>query len=66
MDPHSLAWDDFKLVRLIAEAKSLAGAAQRLGVNHSTVFRRLGQLEEALGTKLFERHRTGYALTPAG
>ena len=66
LDPHTLAWDDFKLVRLVAEAKSLAGAAERLGVNHSTVFRRLGQLEEALGTKLFERHRTGYALTPAG
>jgi DNA-binding transcriptional LysR family regulator len=66
LNPQNLAWDDFKLVRLIAEAKSLAGAAERLGVNHSTVFRRLGQLEEALGTKLFERHRTGYALTTAG
>ena len=30
------------------------------------MFRRLGQLEEGLGVKLFERHRTGYALTPAG
>src|SRR3712207_2972998 len=66
LNSQTLAWDDFKLVRLIAEAKGLAGAAERLGVNHSTVFRRLGQLEEALGTKLFERHRTGYALTPAG
>jgi DNA-binding transcriptional LysR family regulator len=61
-----LAWDDFKLVRLVAQARGLAGAAERLGVNHSTVFRRLGQLEETLGVKLFERHRTGYALTPAG
>jgi DNA-binding transcriptional LysR family regulator len=66
LDPQTLAWDDFKLVRLIAEAKGLAGAADRLGVNHSTVFRRLGQLEEAIGTKLFERHRTGYAPTAAG
>jgi len=66
LDPQTLAWDDFKLVRLIAEAKGLAGAAERLGVNHSTVFRRLGQLEDAIGTKLFERHRTGYALTAAG
>jgi DNA-binding transcriptional LysR family regulator len=30
------------------------------------MFRRLGQIEEALGTKLFERHRSGYAPTPAG
>ena len=66
LNPNSLAWDDFKLVRLISEAKGLAGAAARLGVNHSTVFRRLGQLEDALGTKLFERHRTGYTLTTAG
>jgi DNA-binding transcriptional LysR family regulator len=66
LNPHSLAWDDFKLVRLISEAKGLSGAATRLGINHSTVFRRLGQLEGALGTKLFERHRTGYTLTAAG
>src|ERR671913_1425425 len=66
LDPQTLAWDDFKLVRLVAEAKGLGGAAERLGVNHSTVFRRLGQLEEALRVKLFERHRTGYALTSAG
>ena len=61
-----LGWDDFRLVKTIAEAGGLAGAAERLGVNHSTVFRRLGQIEEDLGVKLFERHRTGYALTPAG
>src|SRR5918912_219609 len=66
LNSQTLAWNDFKLVRLVAEAKGLAGAAERLGVNHSTVFRRLDQLEDALGTKLFERHRTGYALTPAG
>src|SRR3954465_14720060 len=61
-----LAWDDFRLVKTIAEARGLAGAAERLAVNHSTVFRRLGQIEEGLGVKLFERHRTGYALTAAG
>jgi DNA-binding transcriptional LysR family regulator len=64
--PQPLAWDDFRLVKSVAEARGLAGAAERLGVNHSTVFRRLGQLEQTLGVKLFERHRTGYALTPAG
>jgi DNA-binding transcriptional LysR family regulator len=45
----NLAWDDFRLAKAIAEAKGLAGAAKRLGINHSTVFRRLGQLEERLG-----------------
>jgi DNA-binding transcriptional LysR family regulator len=62
----NLAWDDFRLVKAVAEAKGLTGAAERLGVNHSTMFRRLGQIEDALGVMLFERHRTGYALTTAG
>ena len=61
-----LAWDDFRLVKAVTEAKGLAGAAEALKVNHSTVFRRLAGLEERLGIKLFERHRTGYALTAAG
>ena len=65
-DLQHLAWDDFRLVKTIAETHGLASAAERLGVNHSTVFRRLGHLEESLGVKLFERHRTGYALTAAG
>ncbi len=62
----NLAWDDFRLVKAIADTRGLAGAAADMGVNHSTMFRRLGQIEEALGTKLFERHRSGYAATPAG
>jgi DNA-binding transcriptional LysR family regulator len=62
----NLAWDDFRLVKAVADARGLTGAAERLGVNHSTMFRRLGQIEDALGVALFERHRTGYALTTAG
>ncbi|MFE1600880.1 LysR family transcriptional regulator [Methylobacterium sp. ID0610] len=61
-----LAWDDFRLIKAIADQRGLAPAAERLGINPSTVFRRLGQIEAALGTILFERHRTGYAPTPAG
>lgn len=66
-DPfRTLAWDDFRLVKAVAEAGGLTGAAAALGIAHSTAFRRLGQIEERLGTLLFERHRTGYAATPAG
>jgi DNA-binding transcriptional LysR family regulator len=61
-----LSWDDFRYVRAIADTKSLAGAADALGVNHSTVFRRLGLIEQELGTRLFERGRAGYSLTPSG
>jgi len=60
------AWDDIRLVGAVAEARGLPGAAARLGVDHSTVFRRLNQLEAQLGMPLFERHRGGYAATPAG
>src|SRR3954453_2381200 len=62
----NLAWDDFRLVKAIADAKGLPAAAERLGVNHSTVFRRLRQIEAALGVPLFERHRLGYVATSAG
>jgi len=58
-----LSWDDFRYVKAIAEARSLAGAADALAVNHSTVFRRLAQIEQQLGSRLFERGRAGYALT---
>src|ERR1700722_658432 len=61
-----IAWDDFRLVKSIADARGLPGAAAQLGVNHSTVFRRLAQIEELLGATLFERRRAGSALTPAG
>src|SRR4051794_24267144 len=61
-----LSWDDFRYVKAIADAHSLGGAAHSLGVNHSTVFRRLGQIEERLGSRLFERGRAAYALTPSG
>lgn len=61
-----IPWDDFRLVRAVAETGSLAGAAEQLAVNHSTVFRRLGTLEQQLGARLFERARAGYVPTPMG
>jgi DNA-binding transcriptional LysR family regulator len=61
-----LSWDEFRLVKAIAEAHSLGGAADLLGVNHSTVFRRLAAVEQAVGARLFERSRAGYEPTAAG
>jgi len=61
-----LSWDDFRYIKAIAETRSLNGAAQTLNVNHSTVFRRLGQVEQQLGSRLFDRGRSGYVLTPCG
>ena len=62
----TLSWDDFRYIKTIAGAGTLAGAAAALGVNHSTVFRRLAQIEDRAGAPLFERGRSGYALTARG
>jgi DNA-binding transcriptional LysR family regulator len=61
-----LNWDDFRLIRAVAEAGSLPAAAERLGLNHSTVFRRLRQIEAGLGFPPFERDRARLAPTAAG
>ena len=44
----------------------MRAAAKRLGVNHATVLRRIAQLEESLGTHMFEKLPSGYRLTSAG
>lgn len=62
----AMSWDDLRVVAAIAEAGSLPAAAARIGLDHSTVFRRLGRIEQALGLALFERRRDGYAATAAG
>ena len=59
-------WDDLRFALAVAETGSLAAAARRLGVNHTTVLRRVNGLEARLGVRLFERLATGYAPTAAG
>lgn len=62
----AFAWDDLRFVLAIARSGNLAAAAAALGVNHSTMFRRLNALEASLGSKLFERLPTGYRSTESG
>jgi DNA-binding transcriptional LysR family regulator len=64
--PHALDWDDLRLVLAVYREGGLSGAAKSLRLTHSTVFRRLGAIEQRIGVRLFERHRDGYAPTPAG
>jgi DNA-binding transcriptional LysR family regulator len=59
-------WDDARHFLAIHRKGSLSAAARQLGVNQSTVGRRLLTLEEKLGTKLFIRTRDGYRVAPAG
>lgn len=62
----SLNWDDFRLIRAVAETGTLPAAADRLGTAHSTVFRRLRAIEAALGCALFERAKAHLEPTQAG
>ncbi|WP_198368637.1 LysR family transcriptional regulator [Roseomonas rosulenta] len=60
-------WNDHRLVLAVTRAGSLTAAAKTLGVDHSTVFRRLAALEARLGLPLFERVAGGaYTPTEAG
>lgn len=59
-------WDHYRVFLAVARGGQLSGAARRLGVNHTTVARRLDALEAELGTALFERRPTGCVLTEAG
>jgi len=59
-------WDDLRYVLAVAETGSLSAAARRLGVNHSTVFRRIRTVEAQIGDRLFDRLPTGYAPTAVG
>ena len=59
-------WDDLQVFLAIARAGRISTAARRLGVEHTTVSRRLSALEDELGVPLFYRTTTGYLLTPHG
>lgn len=48
-------WNELRLVLAVVRTGGLIGAARRLGLDHSTVFRRLQALEKRFGQKLFER-----------
>lgn len=59
----NLAWDDVRVLLALLRTRSLAGAGKALGVDRSTMSRRVSTLEKALGAKLFLRTREG--LRPA-
>ena len=54
-----LDWDQVRVFLAVAREGQLAGAAGRLGLDVSTVSRRLDRLEDELGIVLFERSREG-------
>lgn len=59
-------WDDIRIFLAVARSGQILGAARRLGLNHTTVARRLTALETALSTTLLTRRTNGSTLTQAG
>jgi DNA-binding transcriptional LysR family regulator len=58
-------WDDLRYFLALSRAGSVSRAGKALGVNHTTVARRIGTLENELKTRLFERTSEGYEMTQA-
>ncbi|MFN4326309.1 MAG: LysR family transcriptional regulator [Azonexus sp.] len=61
-----LQWDDIRYFLELARNGSLSGAARHLGVEHSTVARRVEALEQSLGIRLFDRLPKAWSLTAEG
>src|SRR5262245_6234723 len=57
---------DLRYVVAVARAGTFTAAAEALGVNQSTVTRRVAALQEALGARLIERRGAEHVLTPVG
>jgi DNA-binding transcriptional LysR family regulator len=66
MQYRRMQWDDLRYVLEVTRTGSALGAAKGLGVNQTTVIRRIAALEARLGARLFERHSGGYEATPFG
>ena len=66
MPINAVNWDNLKLFLAVTRAQSAQEASRRLGIDHSTVTRRLHRLEKELGAILFERTSAGHILTTAG
>jgi len=59
-------WDDLRFFLSVARSGRLTAAARQLGAEHSTVSRRITNLEKDMNAKLFERRPQGYTLTEQG
>ncbi|MBO9449848.1 LysR family transcriptional regulator [Tropicibacter sp. R16_0] len=65
-ESHSLNWDDLKYFLAVARTGTLRGGADSIQVNHTTLTRRISVMEERVGSRLFDRSKSGLALTQLG
>jgi DNA-binding transcriptional LysR family regulator len=59
-------WDDLKAFVAAAQAGSFGAAARKLRISQPTMTRRIDELEDRLGARLFDRGLKGVTLTRAG
>ena len=62
----SMDWQDLRYLLEVGRAGTLTAAAKKLGVNQTTVSRRITALERALDAPLFDRSPNGWFITPVG
>jgi DNA-binding transcriptional LysR family regulator len=62
----AMDWSDLPYVLAVSRAGTLTGAGRRLGVNQTTVSRRIAAAERALGSRLFDRVDGALHPTAAG
>lgn len=60
---HNINWDDLRILLMVADTGSQSAAAERSGVNQTTISRRLRQLEKDYGQPLLHRQKKGYDFT---
>lgn len=65
-ESHSLNWDDLKVFLAVARTGTLRGGAESIRANHTTLARRLNVMEERVGSRLFDRSKSGLVLTQLG
>lgn len=59
-------WNDVAVFLVLARHRNLSETGRVLGINHTTVGRRIRALEDRLNQRLFKRTRLGFLLTDAG
>ena len=57
-------WDNLRYILMVANKGSIAAAARELGVNRTTVLRRIDTFQNNLKCRIFEQTSNGYTLTP--
>lgn len=64
--PEQFDWNALQSFLAVVRCGRLTAAARQLGIDHSTLSRRIVELEASLQVRLFDRQPSGYSLTPQG